>query len=110
LRRGQGLGGGPAQPVEDRGEDLVDVGAGRGEQADAGGLGGVEALPGEVVAGQGARVGAGQQRQGDDGRGDADADLGEGERGVVGGGGDVAGGEQAEPAGADVPGDPGDDG
>src|SRR5690606_18101056 len=64
----------------------------------------------EVVAGQGARVGAGQQRQGDDGRGDADADLGEGERGVVGGGGDVAGGEQAEPAGADVPGDPGDDG
>ena len=59
LRLRQGPRGGSAQSVEDGFEYVVDVVGGGGEQADAGGFGGVEALAGEVVAGEGAGVGAG---------------------------------------------------
>lgn len=62
------------------------------------------------MAGEGAGVGAGQQGQGDDRGGDPDPYLREGERRLRGRGRDVAGGEEAEAARADVSGDAGDDG
>ena len=109
LGLGQALRGALAQSVEDGGEPGVDVVGGQRDQPDPGRLGRVELLAGQVVAAGRAGVEPRQQRQRDDGGGEAEAGLGEGERGVRSGRGDVAGAEQPESPGPYVAGDAGDD-
>ncbi len=76
----------------------VDVVGGDGDQPDALRLGGVERGAGEVVAGGGAIVEAGEHRHGDDCRSETDPRFRDGEGAARSGDGDVACADQADPA------------
>ena len=78
------------------------------DQSDLRGFAGVERLAGQVVAGGGPRRHLRQQRQRDDRRGDTDAGLGQREGAARTGDRDIAGADQTEAAGPDMPVDGGD--
>ena len=83
LGRGDGAGRAQRMPSHSAATVRVDVVGDVGDQPDVAGLGGVERLAGEERRGQPAGARPAQDRHRDDRRGDADADLGEGERDVA---------------------------